>query len=116
MDEERASALDRLASSFNLGLLSRIAMYLCAALQDCLPSGPIGRAEPHHKRMRTTNMLERQNQELRRRSRVVRIFPNAQSCLRLVSALLIENSHEWMCRLYLRMEEDPGTETHAQAT
>lgn len=66
--------------------------------------------------MRTTNMLERQNQELRRRSRVVRIFPNAQSCLRLVSALLIENSREWMCRLYLRMEEDPGTETHAQAT
>jgi transposase-like protein len=68
--------------------------------------------EPHRKRMRTTNMLERQNQELKRRTRVVRIFPNAASCLRLVSALLIETSQQWMERLYLRMEEevaDPAT-------
>ena len=71
--------------------------------------------EAHRKRMRTTNMLERQNQELKRRTRVVRIFPNEQSCLRLVSALLIETSQEWMGRVYLRMDEDTGTETHAQA-
>jgi transposase-like protein len=71
--------------------------------------------EAHRKRMRTTNMLERQNQELKRRTRVVRIFPNEQSCLRLVSALLMETSQEWMGRVYLRMEEDTGTETHAQA-
>jgi putative transposase len=71
--------------------------------------------EPHRKRMRTTNMLERQNQELKRRTRVVRIFPNEQSCLRLVSALLIETSQEWMGRVYLRMEEDTATETHATA-
>jgi len=71
--------------------------------------------EAHRKRMRTTNMLERQNQELKRRTRVIRIFPNEQSCLRLVSALLIETSQEWMGRVYLRMEEDTGTETHAQA-
>jgi transposase-like protein len=62
--------------------------------------------EPHRKRMRTTNMLERQNQELKRRTRVVRIFPNAPSCLRLVSALLIETSQQWMERIYLRMEEE----------
>jgi putative transposase len=61
--------------------------------------------EPHRKRMRTTNMLERQNQELKRRTRVVRIFPNAASCLRLISALLIETSQQWMERLYLSMEE-----------
>jgi putative transposase len=71
--------------------------------------------EAHRKRMRTTNMLERQNQELKRRTRVVRIFPNEQSCLRLISALLIETSQEWMGRVYLCMEEDTGTETHAQA-
>jgi transposase-like protein len=71
--------------------------------------------EPHRKRMRTTNMLERQNQELKRRTRVVRIFPNEQSCLRLVSALLMETSQEWMGRVYLRMEEDTATETHATA-
>ncbi len=72
--------------------------------------------EPHRKRMRTTNMLERQNQELKRRTRVVRVFPNAASCLRLVSALLIETSQQWVERLYLRMEEeDPEDQTPAQA-
>ena len=71
--------------------------------------------EAHRKRMRTTNMLERQNQELKRRTRVVRIFPNEQSCLRLVSALLIETSQEWMGRIYLSMEEAIATEPPAIA-
>jgi transposase-like protein len=44
----------------------------------------------HHKRLRTTNMIERVNQELKRRSKVVRIFPNTSSCRRLFSALLKE--------------------------
>ena len=57
--------------------------------------------EPHRKKMRTTNMLERQNQELKRRTRVVRIFPNEASCLRLVTALAIEQSEEWQDRRYL---------------
>jgi len=43
--------------------------------------------ETHHKKMKSTNMIERFNQELKRRSRVVRIFPNEASCLRLLSAL-----------------------------
>ncbi|TIT00833.1 MAG: IS256 family transposase, partial [Mesorhizobium sp.] len=42
---------------------------------------------PHHKHMKSTNMLERLNQEIKRRTLVVRIFPNPQSCLRLVRAL-----------------------------
>lgn len=71
--------------------------------------------EAHRKRMRTTNMLERQNQELKRRTRVVRVFPNGPSCLRLVSALLIETSQEWMERLYLRMEEQTEDQTDAHA-
>jgi len=71
--------------------------------------------EAHRKRMRTTNMLERQNQELKRRTRVVRVFPNAPSCLRLVSALLIETSQQWMERLYLRMEEEAANSTPAHA-
>jgi transposase-like protein len=61
--------------------------------------------EAHRKRMRTTNLLERQNQELKRRTRVVRVFPNEQSCLRLVCALLMETNQEWMERLYLRMDD-----------
>jgi putative transposase len=71
--------------------------------------------EAHRKRMRTTHMLERQNQELKRRTRVVRVFPNGQSCLRLVSALLMETSQEWMDRLYLRMEGDIGHDKTVQA-
>ena len=50
----------------------------------------------HRKRMRTTNGLERHHQEARRRSRVVRIFPNRASCLRLSSALAMEQSEEWL--------------------
>ena len=42
------------------------------------------------KKLRTSNLLERVNQELKRRSKVVGIFPNPESCLRLMSALLIE--------------------------
>jgi len=55
----------------------------------------------HRKRMKSTNMLERLNQELKRRSRVVRIFPNEASCLRLMTALCQEYSEEWMNRRYL---------------
>ena len=59
----------------------------------------------HHKRLRTTNMLERVNQELKRRSRVVRIFPNPKSCLRLFTALLKEWHEDWVYgRKYLNMD------------
>jgi len=49
----------------------------------------------HRKTIRTTNSLERINKEIRRRTRVVGVFPNEASCLRLVSALLMEISEEW---------------------
>jgi putative transposase len=58
----------------------------------------------HRKRMRSTNGLERFHQELERRTRVVRIFPNRASCLRLMSALAMEQSEEWLTgRRYLDM-------------
>ena len=59
--------------------------------------------ESHRKKMRTTNLLERENEELKRRTRVVRIFPNEMSCLRLITALAIETSEEWQSRRYLDM-------------
>lgn len=60
---------------------------------------------PHRVRVRTTNGLERFNQELKRRTRVVRIFPNRASLLRLVTALAMEQSEEWVSgRRYLDME------------
>jgi len=71
--------------------------------------------EAHQKRMRTTNMLERQNQELKRRTRVVRVFPHEQSLLRLVAALLMETNQEWVGRIYLHMEEELETVSKALA-
>jgi transposase-like protein len=58
--------------------------------------------EDHYRRIRTSNTLERVSQELKRRTRVIRIFPNEASCLRLVSAVLMEISEEWeTSRIYL---------------
>jgi putative transposase len=51
---------------------------------------------PHHKHMKSINMLERLNQETKRRTHVVRIFPNTESCLRLVRALAIETHENWL--------------------
>ena len=50
----------------------------------------------HHKHMKSTNMLERLNQEIKRRTHVVRIFPNMESCLRLVRALVVETHENWL--------------------
>jgi hypothetical protein len=73
--------------------------------------------ETHRKRMRATNMLEQPNRELKRRTRVIRVFPHEQSCLRLMVALLINTNQDWMSRICPRIEEDPVavTETPAEA-
>jgi putative transposase len=58
----------------------------------------------HHKHMKSTNMLERLNEEIRRRTRVIRIFPNQASCLRLVRALAVEMHENWIeATRYLNM-------------
>ena len=59
----------------------------------------------HHKHLKSTNMLERLNEELKRRTHVIRIFPDERSCLRLVRALAIETHEEWLeTARYLDME------------
>jgi putative transposase len=59
----------------------------------------------HHKHMKSTNMLERLNQEIKRRTHVVRIFPNLESCLRLVRALAVEMHENWLEAMrYLNMD------------
>lgn len=50
----------------------------------------------HHKHLKSTNMLERLNEEIKRRTRVVRIFPNTESCLRLIRALCVETHETWL--------------------
>jgi len=73
-------------------------------IEECLAC--LAFPESHRRRIRTTNGLERLNQEIKRRTRVVRIFPNPQACLRLVSALAVEQSEEWLTgRRYLDMSE-----------
>jgi transposase-like protein len=75
-----------------------------AETEDCLacfhfPAG-------HRIRIRTTNMMERVNEALRSRTRVIRIFPNGASCLRLITALAQEEASEWAAQpTYLDMKE-----------
>jgi putative transposase len=60
---------------------------------------------PFRRLLRTTNGVERLHREIRRRARVVSIFPNSASCLRLVSAVLAEISEEWLTgRTYMIFE------------
>jgi len=59
----------------------------------------------HHKNLKSTNLLERLNEELKRRTLVVRIFPNAAACLRLTRALAVEMHENWIeATRYLNME------------
>lgn len=63
-------------------------------IEDCLAC--LAFPLVHRARIRTTNGLERLNEEIKRRTRVVRIFPNPDACLRLVTALCMEQSEEWV--------------------
>jgi putative transposase len=59
----------------------------------------------HHKHLKSTNMLERLNQELKRRTHVIRIFPDEESALRLIRALAVEIHEDWIeAHRYLNME------------
>lgn len=61
----------------------------------------------HQRLLRTTNGMERLNREIRRRTRVATLFPSEASCLRLVSAILMEVSEEWETgRRYLPLSEE----------
>jgi transposase-like protein len=109
----------KMALAVAIAELEKKAPKVARLLEECGEQilGVYALPEAHRKRMRTTNMLERQNQELKRRTRVIRVFPHEQSCLRLVTALLMETNQDWMGRIYLRMEEDQVavTETPAAA-
>jgi len=77
-------------------------------MRENLPEGftVFSLPQAHQRRMRTSNMAERVNQEIKRRTRVARIFPNVASCERLVTAVLMEISEQWMAgKTYLTMNE-----------
>lgn len=80
-------------------------------MEENIPEGLSIFAFPENiqRRLRTTNMLERLNREIRRRTRVVSIFPSEESCLRLISSVLIETSEEWETgAVYLSISKESG--------
>jgi transposase-like protein len=82
---------------------------LSSWMEENLPEGFTVFVLPYamRQRLRTTNMLERLNREIKRRTRVASLFPNEASLLRLVSAILMETSEEWeTSRKYLTLEYD----------
>jgi len=102
-----------------VGKYPRVAEWLEAAGEEALAVYALPAS--HRKRLRSTNMLERWHEEVKRRTRVVRIFPNGPSCLRLVTALAMETSEAWQARQYLRMDvqaepAEPPTPAEAGAT
>jgi putative transposase len=81
----------------------QVAVKIEEEIEDCLACYAFPAA--HRPRIRTTNGLERLNEELKRRTRVVRIFPNREAVERLVTALVMEQSEEWVSgRRYLTMD------------
>ena len=83
---------------------------LAVWMEENIPEGLMVFAVPekHRRRLRTSNMIERQNREIKRRTRVSGLFPNEASLLRLVSAILMEVSEEWESadKAYLKLKAD----------
>jgi transposase-like protein len=82
---------------------------LASWMEENLPEGfsVFALETKHRRRLRTTNLLERLNRELKRRTRVASLFPNEASLLRLASAILAEISEEWETgRAYILMDSD----------
>jgi putative transposase len=103
---EEADRLLRLASERHLEDAPRLSEWM----EEAVPEGLMVFAFPeeHRKKLRTTNLCERVNRELKRRTRVVSVFPNARSCERLVTAVLMEISEDWETGMrYLTMPENP---------
>jgi putative transposase len=85
---------------------SPVASALAEWMEASIPEGltVFDFPEANRRRIRTGNLLERVNQEIKRRTRVARIFPNQDSCLRLVSAILMEISEDWETgKIYLNV-------------
>ncbi|HEV2324041.1 MAG TPA: IS256 family transposase [Terracidiphilus sp.] len=102
---DRAEADRRL--QLTVAKYAKSAPRLSAWLEQNVPDGlTVFQFPPEHRRrLRTSNLLERINKEIKRRTRVATLFPNDAALLRLVSAILMEISEEWETeKIYLNME------------
>ncbi len=72
--------------------------------------------QPHRVRISSTNPLERLNLEIRRRTRVIGIFPHAGACARLIGMLLVEKHEDWLTdeKAYLTFDDAPAEEAAAK--
>lgn len=107
-DAPDRTAADRLLKQ-TVAKYHKSAPKLAAWLEQNIPEGltVMTLPPPHQRRLRTTNMLERVNKEIKRRTRVATLFPNDDSLLRLVSAVLIEISEDWETgKVYLNLETE----------
>ena len=107
------NAPDRVEADRMLGLLVKRYQESAPALaqwaEENIPEGLTVFLLPkaHRLRMRTSNSLERLNREIKRRTRVVSLFPNEASLLRLASALLVETDDDWQTgKIYLNMKSE----------
>jgi len=107
------NAPDRTTAEFYLAKIVKkyepTASRLAAWLEKNIPEGLTVFDFPpaHRRKLRTVNGLERVSEEVKRRTRVVGIFPNEASCLRLVSAILMEIDEKWQIgKKYLTFEEE----------
>lgn len=101
--EEAKRLLDRFINAYQ-DKLPRLAAWAA----DAIPQGFAVFALPieHRRRLRTSNTIERVNKEIKRRTRVATLFPSDTSCQRLVTAVAMEISEEWITgRTYLDMNE-----------
>ena len=99
--------------SFYAEKYAEIAPKLSEWMEENLPEGltVFGFPKQHRRRMRTTNPLERMHEEINRRTNVARIFPNEASLIRLVSAIEMEISEDWVSgKRYLDMNAEMENE------
>jgi transposase-like protein len=107
--QEAQNRLDRYVAKYR-----QSAPKLAEWMEQSIPEGFTVFILPaeHRRYMRTTNMLERLNEEIKRRTRVARVFPNEASLLRLVGTILMETNEEWQTTkrgLNMNVENEPST-------
>lgn len=117
--EEIHSQLQRLYNAENIDAARDLLKQIVENYADKIPdvvdliesafddiTAVIALPEKYRKRLRTTNSIERMNEEIRRRERVIRIFPNKDSAIRLIGAMLIEQHEKWTSgHKYFDMDE-----------
>jgi putative transposase len=90
----------------------QLAQWLEQTIEETLTF--LDHSAPEHRRLlKTTNSMEHDHAEVRRRSRVVRIFPNEASLIRLLGALAIERNEQWLERRYMVFKSDQSLKDEA---